>query len=389
VAYVLPSRHLGGSERQASAVIPRLPALQIDVLPVVGPTPLLCRWLEQKGVRGTILSRAFPDARYELTVPRLMVWRGYLTSLRRAAGELTDLVRDGGIDLVLAASPFAWLAATRVARRLGVPVVWRADRTRLGSRPALTLALCAAAAHPDLILYDGEVARAAFGCRSVPGAVVPPGVDLDLFRSSRSEGRMRPAGAATVVGFAGRLGPYGRVEDFLRMAARVARRRTDVAFLVAGDGPQRAECEALARRAGLDRCLRFLGFVAHMPSFYASCDIVVHPSDVDACSNVVLEAMALERAVVAADVPATAEILTPGREGLVCPPRVPEAFAELVVSLIDMPSLRTSLGRAAAARVRRCFDASTATARLARALRQAGARARLDALPTTPLALPA
>jgi glycosyltransferase involved in cell wall biosynthesis len=383
IAYLQPCSHLGGSERQAAAVIGRLPAHDIDVVPVVGPSPMLCRWLEQHGVRGSILLRSFPTGHREDGEAWHSSVRGYLRRVRQTAEQVEALVRDGGIELVVAGSPFAWLAATRVARKLGVPIVWRADGTRLEPLPAAALRIWAALARPDLVLFDGEASRAASAVNGdVPTAAVLPGVDLDLFRPGRGEARgLRPPGAATVVGFAGRLAPHARPEDFVKMAAIVAARRSDVCFLMAGEGPSRERCEELSRKLGLERCLRFLGFVTNMPTFYGACDVVVHPSTAAATSSVLLEAMALERAVVAADVPATTDVMAPGREGLVCAPGQPGALADTVANLLDVPMLRQALGRAALERVRRQFDARVAADRLSVALHRAAGRSPPVAAP--------
>src|SRR4051812_29310231 len=144
VLYLQPCIRLGGAERQAVNAICRLPGSGIEVVPVVGPTPLLCRWLETQGVRGTILSRAFPAlGRAGLGLGR---WRRYLGSLHRLADQVEGIVRDGAIDLVVAGAPGAWLAASRAARRAGVPVVWRADGSSPGVVPLPALRLWASLA---------------------------------------------------------------------------------------------------------------------------------------------------------------------------------------------------------------------------------------------------
>src|SRR4051812_5593017 len=113
VAYVQACEGFGGSARQASVAIARLADWDIEVAPVVGPHPLLCRWLAAEDVRGAIVSRAFPpgwpDAR---GAERWALPRRYLGHARRVAREVAAIVDDGSIDVVLAAGPFAWLAAT-------------------------------------------------------------------------------------------------------------------------------------------------------------------------------------------------------------------------------------------------------------------------------------
>src|SRR5688572_16789438 len=60
IAYVQACQGFGGAGRQASVAISRLAPWGIEVVPLVGPSPLICRWLAQQDVRGCILSGAFP-----------------------------------------------------------------------------------------------------------------------------------------------------------------------------------------------------------------------------------------------------------------------------------------------------------------------------------------
>jgi glycosyltransferase involved in cell wall biosynthesis len=61
---------------------------------------------------------------------------------------------------------------------------------------------------------------------------------------------------------------------------------------LAGDGPARAECEALATQRGIARRVKFLGFHRDPTPLYAAADIAVHASRSDALSNFVIEAQA-------------------------------------------------------------------------------------------------
>jgi glycogen(starch) synthase len=163
------------------------------------------------------------------------------------------------------------------------------------------------------------------------------------------------------------------------MAARLARRHPEVAYIIAGDGSRRQHYEQMARELGIERSVRFLGFVGDMRAFYAACDVVVLPSQSEGCPNVVLEAMASERPLVVSDTPATAEVLTHGREGLMHPVGDIPSFMDAVLHMVELPKMRSSLARAARARVLREFDADQAVARLARVLRGAAERAAMPA----------
>src|SRR5204863_268454 len=107
----------------------------------------------------------------------------------------------------------------------------------------------------------------------------------------------RPPGASVVIGFGARLAPQKRPEDVIRAAALLAGDYPGAAFVIAGEGSRRADYETLARSLGVERTVRFVGYVPDMRSFYASVDIVVLPSRSEGCPYVVLESLAMRTAL--------------------------------------------------------------------------------------------
>ena len=65
---------------------------------------------------------------------------------------------------------------------------------------------------------------------------------------------------AVVVTTVGRLTAIKQHSLFLEMAARLASRSSRLLFLIVGDGELRVDLEAMARAAGLDACVRFVGW---------------------------------------------------------------------------------------------------------------------------------
>jgi glycosyltransferase involved in cell wall biosynthesis len=55
-------------------------------------------------------------------------------------------------------------------------------------------------------------------------------------------------------------------------------------------------------------------------------------------SNAVLEAMAMQKPVVATDVGGTGEVVQPGRTGLLVPPKDPQALADAIAQVLTMPA---------------------------------------------------
>jgi glycosyltransferase involved in cell wall biosynthesis len=385
VLYLQPCANFGGAERQASIVIPQLAEWDIEVLPLVGPNETICRWLEDHDVLDSILSPDFPsdwtNARGGLEQVGLAC--RMFGARRRMAETVSRLIEDRGIQLVYAAMPFSWLAATEAARRAGIPIIWRAGGTLIRPFEKLLLRTWARMNPPDLLLCCSEAVKETFGpLVAAPAEVVRNGVELDRFRPGRSgRSRLRPAEASLVVGFAARLAPEKRPEDFVEMAARVSALHPGAVFLVAGEGSRRPVYEALAARLGLGDRIRFLGYVEDMTSFYAACDVLTLPSCSEGLPNMVLEAMAMQKPVVVSDLVARTGCLRHEQGGLVYPVGDVEGFAAAVDRLLSSETLRTAMGRKAYDVVRTECDARTSARQIARVIRTVTALRGLGAAP--------
>jgi glycosyltransferase involved in cell wall biosynthesis len=85
-------------------------------------------------------------------------------------------------------------------------------------------------------------------------------------------------------------------------------------------------------------------------------DVVVHASDREPFGRVLLEAMAATRAVIAPREGGPLEIVADGDTGVLVPPRDVDALAAAIVSLLEDPTRRAEMARAARAHVAARFD---------------------------------
>jgi glycosyltransferase involved in cell wall biosynthesis len=377
--YLQPCSSFGGAERQASLNVPGLAKAGFDVLPLVGPSTTIVRWLNDSGVTDLVHTRAFPGDGAPLRGwARAQLPFIYLRCLNQIARQIEELVRSRQVDAIFAAMPFSWIAATPVARRLGIPVIWRAGGTEIRPFEQAMLAAWAAFHPPDLLVCCGQAVHDHFAhLVPAPAAVVNNGVDTETFRPGAGDRqRYRPDGAKLVIGFAARLCPQKRPEDFLRMAAEIAPYHPDVTFLIAGDGSRLPEYQAFAERSPAAGQVRFLGYVDDIRSFYAACDIFVLPSRSEGCPNVVLESMAMRRALVVSNAAGTREVVAHEREALVYPIGDVAALSDAVRKLIEQPELRRELEARAYQRVETAFSTRASARELADLLHIVVDRAR-------------
>jgi glycosyltransferase involved in cell wall biosynthesis len=187
----------------------------------------------------------------------------------------------------------------------------------------------------------GETRRA-YGVPRDRMTVVHNGVDLPAFRdaaSQRDGTRDRLDLEGLTVLYAGRLVPHKGVGDLVEAMAGL-----DAELLVVGDGPSRAGLEARARDLGVKAT--FTGFIDHreVPAHYAAADIVCYPSLYEPLGNVVLEAMAAGKPIVATDAGGMGEVYEPGTGSLVQPGDV-AAIQGALEGLVEDDMAREEAGR--------------------------------------------
>jgi glycosyltransferase involved in cell wall biosynthesis len=177
--------------------------------------------------------------------------------------------------------------------------------------------------------------------------VVARGVDTGLFDSTRRDETLRASWGARpdtpVLLCVGRLAREKNLPLLVRAYAQAKLVQADLKLVLVGDGPMRAELQALAPDAILTGQLDRLELARH----YASADIFGFPSQTETFGNVVLEAMASGLAVLAYDYAAASENITPGRTGLLAAMDDEEAFVRQVAELAQDAGLRQRLRAAA------------------------------------------
>jgi glycosyltransferase involved in cell wall biosynthesis len=178
--------------------------------------------------------------------------------------------------------------------------------------------------------------------------VIPLGLDLDQLLApgpTKQEARalLGLPQEGHIVGSVGRLVPIKDIECFLEAAASVARDRSDVTFVVAGDGELRTALEERGE-ALLGERVRFLGWVFDLPALYAALDVVVLTSRNEGTPTALIEAGAAGRPVVATSVGGVPAVVEDAVTGILVPPGDPRAVAAAVLELLADEDLGRSLG---------------------------------------------
>jgi len=179
--------------------------------------------------------------------------------------------------------------------------------------------------------------------------LVRNGLDFREFDAASARGPSDPLPdpeGRLVVGNVGRLEEQKGTAYLLDAFARLPRDLTDVRLWIVGDGPDGKDLRVRAARLKVEERVRFMGVRQDVPALMARFDLFVLPSLWEGLPNVVIEAMAARRAVVATNVDGTPEAVAHGWTGLLVPPANPAALAQAIERLLHDPAMRQKFGAA-------------------------------------------
>lgn len=366
VLYVNHTAEMSGGERSLLYLLSVLPpSVAASVACPPGPLALAVRQLglvasEIPPIKGSLRFHPWHTARGLVAITEAA-----LAIHRRALATDADLVHANSIRAGLAAA---------LAAKLGGPPVIVDVRDCLPMTRMAKITRRFLGKHAAAIFANSSYTATNFGgCRAVV-RVVHNAIDLkrfDFARFGRNEARDRLGidRSASVLGLVAQITPWKGQEEAIRALALIRSRRPTQLLLVGEakfrGGQARFDTYAyrnslrrIVQDLGLDGAVHFLGERRDIPEILRALDLLLMPSWEEPFGNVALEAMAMEIPVVASDVGGLVEIVRPGEDGLLLPPKQPEAWAAAIEELLAQTHLRARMGRNGRQRVEMEFDGS-------------------------------
>jgi glycosyltransferase involved in cell wall biosynthesis len=178
--------------------------------------------------------------------------------------------------------------------------------------------------------------------------VVPNGIGDPQLNSLTAATTVRaqydiPATAPLLV-CAARLEPEKDHASLLEAFSGVLNQHPDARLLLAGRGALEDALQADIEKRDIGQSVRLLGFVEDALSLIAAADIFVLPSPREPFGLVFIEAMGLQKPVVACNAGAAPEIVVDGKTGLLVPPGAPKAMREALEKLLSKRPLAAQMG---------------------------------------------
>ncbi|MDZ4716933.1 MAG: glycosyltransferase family 4 protein [Roseiflexaceae bacterium] len=225
---------------------------------------------------------------------------------------------------------------------------------------------------------DGIIAVSAFSQQSIINAGHPADRVYSVLNALDDQsGRWNPRDASdirrelhipntsVVLGIISRLFLYKGHLDLLDALARVDQQIPDYRLVIVGEDDPRAhpgggsfmaEIKAHAQRLGLSEKLIFTGFRTDIPALMASFDMYTMPSWEEPFGMVFVEAMSMEKPVVAWHQAGPIEIVIDGETGFLVPPKDIPALGHAILNLAKDGAMRRRFGVAGRARVLSYFN---------------------------------
>ena len=307
------------------------------------------------------LRNHLPKAVYEL------LELGYsLVAYRR----LLRVAREFKPDLLYERCNLFLLSGLMLKRRLGLPMLLEVnspltdERLRFGGLGLPWLARWSENAvwrGADRVLPVTQVLADAVAAQGVPRerlVVIPNGINEAHFAAAPSPEAARARlgfGDALVLGFTGFVRDWHGVNRVLRwMASPAAPARARL--LIVGDGPARADLQALAAELNLQDRVSFTGVVPReaVPAYVAAFDIALQPAVTPYASPLkIFEYLALGKAIIAPRMPNIEEILRDDDNALLFDPKDDASLARALTALSADAVLRERLAEQARATIER------------------------------------
>jgi glycosyltransferase involved in cell wall biosynthesis len=203
---------------------------------------------------------------------------------------------------------------------------------------------------------------------------IPPG-KVEVIYNGIEAGKFKPSGKGApvrkrlgiagkpVIGYIGTFFEWQGTEDLVRAFPLIATKRPEVRLLLVGDGPDFERVRNIIDDLGIGDKVILTGRVppTEVPHYFEAIDVFViaRPDKIETRTAVplkLLEAMAMDKAIIGTEVRGLSEVVEDGVNGILIPPGNAEALADKALALLADEPLRRKIGSNARKQVEREFS---------------------------------
>lgn len=276
--------------------------------------------------------------------------------------QLYRIIRSGNYHIVHTHTGKAGILGRLAARMAGVPIIVHGlHGTMTSPNPILDRIYLFldrfTGRFTDCFISVGEDLKQRYIERGIGDPskyrVIHSGMDLDSFYEAgdlpkeKIIEKRRELGVAEdeiIIGKVAALEPRKGHQYAIRAARKLMRDHGNVKFLFVGDGWYRPKLEEMVRRNGLEGSIVFTGYREDIADVMASFDIVILTSLWEGLPQVLVQAAAVGKPIVAFDVEGAKEVVKEGVNGFIVPSKDVDALVEKLDYLLRDPERAKSMG---------------------------------------------
>ena len=336
IGHFLASNFLGGPEKQLIEHARRIAERNVK--------PCILSFVQEND------SNQLLDAAQRLNIPTKAVYSSGPFD-PRVIGDVLNYIRSEKIELLCVHGYKANVIGRIASWRAGIPLVaisrgWTGEDRKVSFYEWLDRIFLRFADHIVAVSDKQKQKIMRIGIRSEVISVIHNCINvadkLKTIDSLRSEFKFKDE--AIIVASAGRLSPEKNFSGLIDAAKIVVDRNINIIFIIFGEGVLRKELEEKIRSAGLADNFILPGFRSDIQTLLKDIDIFVLPSFTEGLPNVVLEAFAASKPVIATAVGGTPEVVEDGVSGFLVEPQQLEKMAEYILLLANNSKLRKAMG---------------------------------------------
>ena len=302
----------------------------------------------------------------------------YGTKFRIEKGNISfrlftkPLSRDAEVIHAHFSTPPGEIAGARCARKKKVPFVltyhgdWQESFGGFIRKTALSFynkyLLDKVLSYADTIISPSEyyISESRFlGKYKDKIVVIPNGINIEDFEIPYSKEQCREKLALPIekdiILFVGNLIQYKGPDVLVKAMQIVAKEVSDTELIFVGSGKMKDELEMLSKKLGVEKYVKFAGFVEESlkPLYYRAGDVFVLPStlNTEVFPIVLLEASASGLPMVVSDLNTFKCIIEDGYNGIVTKRRDENSLADAIIYLLTNEDIRKKMGKNARKKV--------------------------------------
>jgi glycosyltransferase involved in cell wall biosynthesis len=294
----------------------------------------------------------------------------------RALWKLIQLLRHEKIDLLCTHGYKSTVMGWWAGKKTGIPVVafsrgYTAENPKVAFYEWLDRRFLKRT-NGIIFVSEGQRKRLeSFGISGRRNWVVHNAVAADSSRGSLSGDlrkqileRLGIFNAIEIVVSAGRLSPEKGHRFLVESIGMLQRSSNRTHFVFCGDGPCQKELEKRSKELGVSEICHFVGFRCDLQEIFQAMDLLVLPSLTEGLPNVILEAFACAKPVIATNVGGVPEIVENGINGILVSPERSDLLAEAIKNCLIGPEKRRLMGEAGYHKVKSEFTFESQTQKL-------------------------